>query len=343
MNDGQLPIDPAVDAVSPENAAEKKGGEAPSTAPPPPPKPQPSEPHQNKTCICRPDQTPWWKGTLEIVTLSIGIFGLIVYWNQLKVMSGQLTQMQGSSGQTDQLIGLYRQQLAQLTKQAGDTHALAVDAGKQADEAGKQAVAAKSMSELTARQFSSSQQVIESQRASISVSPYSVDHPMTFQEQHEMSFAFTLALVNNGAFAANDVRTRYKLYFSKFDNRIFHEPGKRQRELCKAPFPPEPAEIGPSPKLTIYSGKVAPIQINGGWGIAPEDIYLQPYDTQHPNRILPIVVGCVDYFSGAMPTRHQTGFIFEIRRKDGGMIPGVDIPADAISVDEYIFDQGDSY
>ncbi|MGA3264574.1 MAG: hypothetical protein ABSC47_11080 [Terracidiphilus sp.] len=139
MDDGQLPIDPAVDAISPENATQKKGAEIPSAALPPSPKTQPPEPHQKETCTCRPDQTPWWKGTLEIVALSIGICGLIVYWNQLKVMGGQLTQMQGSSGQTDNLICLYRKQLEQLTRQAGDTHDLAAQtkllAGRALDQA----------------------------------------------------------------------------------------------------------------------------------------------------------------------------------------------------------------
>jgi hypothetical protein len=149
MDDGQFPIDPAVGAISPQNATEKKAAEVPTAAIPPGPETPPPQPHQEETCTCRPDQTPWWKGTLEIIALSIGICGLIVYWNQLKVMSGQLTQMQGSSIQTDKLICLYRQQLTQLTKQASGTHDLAVSAGEQADQALIQAKATQALAKTS--------------------------------------------------------------------------------------------------------------------------------------------------------------------------------------------------
>jgi hypothetical protein len=46
----------------------------------------------------------------------------------------QWQEMKGSGEQTDRLIGLYRQQVAQLTKQAGDTHELAMQAKNQADQ-----------------------------------------------------------------------------------------------------------------------------------------------------------------------------------------------------------------
>lgn len=69
----------------------------------------------------------------QIILAVIGIWALCIYNGQLNVMRGQLTQMQDSSQQTDRLLFLYQQQLAQLTKQASDTHTLAVDSGKQAD------------------------------------------------------------------------------------------------------------------------------------------------------------------------------------------------------------------
>ncbi|MDE3185950.1 MAG: hypothetical protein KGM96_00320 [Acidobacteriota bacterium] len=190
-------------------------------------------------------------------------------------------------------------------------------------------------------QLAESRSVVESQRADISVSPYSVDHPMTFASPQQMSFAFTIALTNNGAFAANDVRMRYKLIFPQFDKSYFTEPGKQQRDLCKPPVPPI---IGHMPKLSIYSGRAAPEQINGGWGIEAKDTYTIPADPTHSTRISPVVIGCIDYLSGVMPKWHQTGFIFEIRRKDmRGIVPGNNIPSDAILIDRYIFDQGNSY
>lgn len=52
---------------------------------------------------------------------------------QFITMSGQLGEMQSSSKQTDQLIGLYRQQVGEVRRQASDTHELAVQAKNQAD------------------------------------------------------------------------------------------------------------------------------------------------------------------------------------------------------------------
>src|SRR5271166_2935292 len=72
----------------------------------------------------------------------IGLGALWIYHGQLTVMGGQLEQMKGSGGQTDKLICLYQQQVAQLTKQAGDTHDLAVAAGKQAEAANRAAITA---------------------------------------------------------------------------------------------------------------------------------------------------------------------------------------------------------
>jgi hypothetical protein len=61
----------------------------------------------------------------------------------LFILKRQLGEMRGSGKQTDKLICLYQKQVAQLAKQAGDTHTLAVAAGKQAAEAIIQANAAR--------------------------------------------------------------------------------------------------------------------------------------------------------------------------------------------------------
>jgi hypothetical protein len=66
---------------------------------------------------------------LVIATSTYAVFAI----KQWKAMRDQVTQMQQSGAQTDRLICLYQQQLAQLTKQAGDTHELAVQAKNQAD------------------------------------------------------------------------------------------------------------------------------------------------------------------------------------------------------------------
>jgi hypothetical protein len=72
----------------------------------------------------------------------VGIIAACIYHGQLKVMQGQLDQMESSSVQTNQLICLYQQQVAELTKQATDTYDLAVAADKQATATNKLAIQA---------------------------------------------------------------------------------------------------------------------------------------------------------------------------------------------------------
>ena len=68
-----------------------------------------------------------------IVILTIGM--VIVGVLQWLAIDGQLGEMKSAGAQTDQLLGLYQQQLTELKKQAGDTHRLADAAGKQAEAA----------------------------------------------------------------------------------------------------------------------------------------------------------------------------------------------------------------
>ncbi len=67
-----------------------------------------------------------------VIAMSTGLYSCYER-KQLGVMAGQLIQMESSSDQTNQLICLYRQQLAELQKQATDTHELAAQAKNQAD------------------------------------------------------------------------------------------------------------------------------------------------------------------------------------------------------------------
>jgi hypothetical protein len=79
-----------------------------------------------------------WLEKLNIVgqlsLVGVGIIAAAIYGCQLHTMNGQLDAMNGSGKQTDQLIGLYQQQLAELKKQATDTHELSTQAKIQADK-----------------------------------------------------------------------------------------------------------------------------------------------------------------------------------------------------------------
>ena len=80
-----------------------------------------------------------WLEKLNIISQTslvvVGIIAAVIYGCQLRTMNGQLNQMKGSGQQTDTLLSLYQQQLAQLTQQTSDTRILAKAAGQQAEDA----------------------------------------------------------------------------------------------------------------------------------------------------------------------------------------------------------------
>ena len=69
---------------------------------------------------------------MELAAILVGLYVANIYHRQLTTMEGQLSEMQGSGKQTDRLLYLYQQQLAELKKQSADTHNLAAAAGDQA-------------------------------------------------------------------------------------------------------------------------------------------------------------------------------------------------------------------
>ena len=102
---------------------------------------QPSPKHESNTEHCRPDQTPIGKYVLEVLAAGILASYTFAAFQQLGVMSGQLSEMQSSSRQTDQLICLYRQQVGKLSEQLTEMHNLATSANTQAEASKTQAEA----------------------------------------------------------------------------------------------------------------------------------------------------------------------------------------------------------
>jgi hypothetical protein len=282
-----------------------------------------------------------WNEVIELVGVIIGLAVCYIYWKQLDVMGRQLIEIQGSSSQTSQLI-------VNAAHQAGETHDLAVAAGKQAD-------ASKALADLTAKQFDASQRLIESQRASISVTLGLVLNPITFHDR-TLSIAFSMIMKNNGRLPANKVKVRYGAYFSQWGKNIFSEPMERQRDFCSKPNTSGDSRtnlrgLTNADALSIIPGDMKEWQINFGmgWPTDSDIIEWPPPETHQPQtkRVYPIVIGCVDYQSGVMTEPHQTGFIFEIKRGDPRMPAfitlGEDVRREDAVVEQYFFGQGKSY
>jgi hypothetical protein len=239
--------------------------------------------------------------------------------------------------------------------QAEATHDLAVAAGKQAD-------ASKALADLTAKQFAASQQLVASQRASINVSFAYVNNPITFHEGG-LSIVFTVILRNIGRFAATKVKVRFQSYFSQWGDKLFSEPMEKQRDFCDKPNISKDSRINlkgltSEDALTIPAGDTKDWQINFGMG-KPTDAEIikwppnsemakfPPGELHQTDRVFPIVVGCVDYLSGVMTEKHQTGFIFEVQHGNPQMpsfiILGEDVRREDVVVTPYFFGQGRNY
>jgi hypothetical protein len=290
------------------------------------------------------------KATLRWAKLAVGMSGVAalfvcLQWYEMHSGGQDTHDLAVAAGeQADRTRDL----VDQMKLQAGATHDLAVAAGKQAD-------ASKALTDLTAKQFTASQRLIESQRASISVAFASVINPITFHDG-ALSFVFSVTLKNNGSLAANKVKVRYKPYFSQWGNNIFSEPMERQRDFCSKPNISRDSRIAlrgltNEDAVTILPSDAKEWQINFGMGgpIDSDIIEWPPAESKLPQtkRVYPIVVGCVDYQSGVMTEPHQTGFIFEIKRGDPRMPSfislGEDVRRDDAVVEQYFFGQGKSY
>jgi hypothetical protein len=148
----QFPMQPSIDNARPEDETTGKGDKPPEL-PPPGTNLEPAQEGRGYRKACRPDQVPWWKYLIEVAGVLAVVAYTMVANRQLGVLGGQLTQMQQSSGQTDQMIGLVRQQLEQITKQATETHTLAEAAKQQAGTSVTVAIAAKSAADTANRQL----------------------------------------------------------------------------------------------------------------------------------------------------------------------------------------------
>ncbi len=251
---------------------------------------------------------------------------------------------------------ILHRQLKEMQNGGVDTHALAVAAGKQSDTS-------KALADLTAKQFAASHQLIESQRASITVAYSSVVAPVTFHDGG-LSANFSVVLRNVGWIPATKVKIHYQPYFSRWGENIFSEPLLRQKNFCDKPDQSQEVVWSREGKridlkgltgqnaMTILPGEKKEFQVNFGMG-KPTNSDIIKWPPGQPNqteRVYPIVVGCVDYQSGVIPEKHRTGFIFEIQTiySLGDGMPtmisfGTDVPRGKVVIIQYPFGQGEEY
>lgn len=317
----------------------------------------------------------WWLIRIGIATLLINTVIAVIYWGQLQEMrKATLAATQASETAKDTLTEMRTGSGAQ------DTHTLAQQAVTQAQQttalanaAGKQADAAKTLAKLTAKQLNVNQEMLESQRASLNISFGKVINPISFHDGSP-SIVFSVLIQNTGAIKATHATIRFKPYYSLMGNNIFTEPLQKQRDYCAADIPPNQEWSWDANgkridlkglrdwTFTVEPHSAVEREINF-WMAKPtegEIIKWPPSDVVQQNptltvtdRIFPIVVGCIDYQSGAIPEKHQTGFIFEVQEAySDPAVPnaaptlvhyGIDVPREKVIATQFFFGQGKQY
>lgn len=268
-----------------------------------------------------------------IALLLVGVIAACIYYGQLAAMrqTNKLTQ-QALAGSDKAL----QRTLGKMQAQVKATEQLAKAASRQAA--------------AVEEQFQTSKEVVDSQRARITITPSKVLNSLVFPPPpapRQMTFAFALALRNAGSFTATHVHMRFRVIFVHWGAQYFREPLKKQEQLCTK-RQDEHLIIKP-PTLNIAPGGVRTLVISSGGEITDADLFPWPPAPQAPTeRVLqPMVVGCVDYQSGAIPGLHQTGFIFELQEASPGMPtfirPGHNLAPGEVVVSKYYFSQGRSF
>lgn len=299
--------------------------------------------------------------------IELGLTAALVIFGAFQIIAA-LVINHGTSKQVDKIITA-----ANGIKGAADSFSASADKinsgvqnaasqlSVQAEAATTQAQTSKSLAGITAKEFSFNEQIAESQRATIGIEFYRVLNPVTFHEKG-LSEAFSVLLVNNGQIRASDILMRFKVSYIQWGQDEFTEPPKRQAALCDKPPTAQERMLAKSSQEgdVIFPGGHEELQINFGMDApAPNEIIKWPPDSayaQNPNlkvaqtnRVHPIVVGCVDYRSGAIPGDHQAGFIFDIERTgENPELPtfitiGDDVPRQNVIVTKYYFSQGKNY
>jgi hypothetical protein len=252
----------------------------------------------------------------------IGIMALCIYHGQLTTMQGQLTEMHGSGTQTDQLIALYRQQLAELQKQVGDTHELTVQAKNQADST--KAIANSSLAQAKiGRDALYAQQRpwvgLDFSNGGLNISGMNIDDKM------QAGINYAASMKNFGSYPAENAVTFAQLVLLPLvpGGKGFVDIQVEQAKACQM-------NIGEGTGETIFPNTSEPAR---GFWPSQWKIPQEPEGTQFQV----FVVGCVIY-SDQFGARYKTGFSywllnpklppphivhFEPKPTNGGFVDGV--------------------
>ncbi len=252
-----------------------------------------------------------WKGPDWVTAIATALIFVttVVYTTYAKK---QWQEMEGSGKQTDQLIYLYRQQLAELQKQALDTHELAESTGKQASQTellAKRASDQATTTKIIAEQAKVSADIARDALtktsrpwiwvdgpligAAIVADPVEISHPTLYPDQSDQTQVktrITLTIKNFGegpAFFVTSFGGIVPATGETDPQKLFAQEGSQMERACRMADLMRDTAIIPKEKgsgPTLFPNDTNPMDI-GGTTIAPG------WDLSSPL----LSFGCVSY------------------------------------------------
>jgi hypothetical protein len=251
-----------------------------------------------------------------------------------------------ASQQTGQLIAAANVQASAATRNAESAASMAASASQQAEYA--KSIADQTLAQATATNKLAGQAARSAD--AVKTGTEIARNQLELSERPWIRISFTVGaqgfsfqngsaglplqahIQNTGHSVATGVIVPVKMFLAYDENGIFIEPLKRQKDLCDpvAEMPTGDRQLGDM-ALTIFPGDTD-VSMSYGVGVGKDEIdsakTLIPQGSESPKvgggkRILPIVVGCVDYQYATSTHHHQTRFIYQVQRVDRSLPPGV--------------------
>jgi hypothetical protein len=258
--------------------------------------------------------TPEYRMNKWIMLATVVIAGATLFYvffsaQQWLTMRDQLSEMQGSSKQTQDLIEKTKTLAENAGRQADNTKTLA-DTTK--DEVSK----LKSLVDVAIEQnkaMSKQLVIIQKQYESADRPWLKVDlktvGPLTFTNQNAyFTVPIRVTMKNVGRSVANKVRFEYDVFLPN-ESDIIDGPSKRQtiilNRLSSEETRHERQSIFPNEEKTVI----------GPFGAAITEDFEAPR-VKKPTNIVPFVIGCVEYQFASSPNRHYTCFSYTVVRID---------------------------
>jgi hypothetical protein len=288
----------------------------------------------------------WLQFGVNTILALVGIAAIFIYLGQLQVMKQTLEEI------ARQFPEIQKQSIAaqgQLTQAKIDSSAANAANAEQINAMQKQLQIAKQQLAFSDRPWIKVE--VSPVPATVTDRILAIGGPLRLDEEGHGMFTVNLTVKNIGHTTAIHVYSRIK--FVAFGTKLFLTKSVmelsriEQKKICDKTLPYYNSKPLVDPRSTIFPDDSKNFYISGnfdtnGIGEWPSVINV-PQGHEGEKRVLPFIVGCIDYQYATSSTPHQTGFIYKIKdhTAHGHINLGDTIPIEDLTFEN--FDFGGNY